>query len=258
MERATRSAVRCRVPVSEVGMVALGMRWTLARAIREASGGQDDGPVHLGQLGQPLGAELGVEQEAARADGEHARAVAHHHQGAALGPQDPVESVTERPAGSRHGQGVTERRALTGGHRRMVAVPDQRRSPGDPAVPGAMRAARLNDATPARGQGRTARCAPPGPPCPPGPAPRPGGPSGDEAGTTTRSNPSRAALLEPAGQVGDLAHLAGQPDLAHRGQGGRRGPPRWPPRPRPGPRPGRRPARSPGCPPATEANTSTD
>ena len=31
-------------------------------------GGQDDGAVHLGQLGQPLGAEGGVEQEAARAD----------------------------------------------------------------------------------------------------------------------------------------------------------------------------------------------
>ena len=37
MDRATRSAVRWRVPVSLVGMEALGTRWTLARAIREAS-----------------------------------------------------------------------------------------------------------------------------------------------------------------------------------------------------------------------------
>ena len=37
MERATRSAVRCRVPVSDVGMLALGTRCTLARAMREAS-----------------------------------------------------------------------------------------------------------------------------------------------------------------------------------------------------------------------------
>ena len=37
IDRATRSAVRCRVPVSEVGMVALGIRCTLARAMREAS-----------------------------------------------------------------------------------------------------------------------------------------------------------------------------------------------------------------------------
>ena len=37
MERATRSAVRWRVPVSDVAMVALGTRCTLARAMREAS-----------------------------------------------------------------------------------------------------------------------------------------------------------------------------------------------------------------------------
>ena len=37
MVRATRSAVRWRVPVSEVGIVALGTRCTLARAMREAS-----------------------------------------------------------------------------------------------------------------------------------------------------------------------------------------------------------------------------
>ena len=37
MERATRSAVRCRVPVSVVEIVASGMRWTFARAMREAS-----------------------------------------------------------------------------------------------------------------------------------------------------------------------------------------------------------------------------
>jgi hypothetical protein len=36
-ERATRSAVRCRVPVSVVGVDGSGMRWTFARAIREAS-----------------------------------------------------------------------------------------------------------------------------------------------------------------------------------------------------------------------------
>ena len=36
-ERATRSAVRCRVPVSLVGTVGSGTRWTLARAIRPPS-----------------------------------------------------------------------------------------------------------------------------------------------------------------------------------------------------------------------------
>ena len=38
IERATRSAVRCRVPVSEVATAGLGTRWTFARAMRLASG----------------------------------------------------------------------------------------------------------------------------------------------------------------------------------------------------------------------------
>ena len=54
MERATRSAVRWRVPVSEVGTLGFGTRCTLARAMRLAVGGEDDGAVHLGQLRQPL------------------------------------------------------------------------------------------------------------------------------------------------------------------------------------------------------------
>ena len=37
IERATRSAVRWRVPVSLVGTFGLGTRWTLARAMRLAS-----------------------------------------------------------------------------------------------------------------------------------------------------------------------------------------------------------------------------
>ncbi len=47
MDRATRSAVRCRVPVSVVGMLALGIRWTLARAMREASGARMMAPSIL-------------------------------------------------------------------------------------------------------------------------------------------------------------------------------------------------------------------
>ena len=41
-----------------------------------AVGGEDDRAVHLRQLGQPLGRELGVEQEAARADVQHLGPVA--------------------------------------------------------------------------------------------------------------------------------------------------------------------------------------
>ena len=44
MERATRSAVRWRVPVSEVGTLGLGTRCTLARAMRLASGARTMAP----------------------------------------------------------------------------------------------------------------------------------------------------------------------------------------------------------------------
>ena len=67
-DRATRSAVRWRVPVSEVGRSGSGTRWTLARDDASQVGGQDDRAVHLGQLGEALRAERGVEQEPARAD----------------------------------------------------------------------------------------------------------------------------------------------------------------------------------------------
>src|SRR4028119_80393 len=132
IERATRSAVRWRVPVSDVGTLGLGTRWTLARAMRLASGArmmapsilassesrwgrtagggcQDDGPVHLGQLREPLGAELGVEQEAARADGQHLGPVAHDDEPAHVGLEDPVEPLTERLTGGDHRQCIGER-----------------------------------------------------------------------------------------------------------------------------------------------------
>ena len=46
-ERAIRSAVRCLVPVSEVGTWVLGTRWTLARAIRLPSGARMIAPSIL-------------------------------------------------------------------------------------------------------------------------------------------------------------------------------------------------------------------
>ena len=47
IERATRSAVRCRVPVSDVGTFGLGTRCTLARAMRLASGARMMAPSIL-------------------------------------------------------------------------------------------------------------------------------------------------------------------------------------------------------------------
>ena len=52
IERATRSAVRCRVPVSDVGTLGFGTRWTLARAIRLAL--EFVGPMVAAEAHNPL------------------------------------------------------------------------------------------------------------------------------------------------------------------------------------------------------------
>ena len=75
---ATRSAVRCRVPDSEVSMVGSGTSWVLARRIRVTSLSSDDRAVHLGQLAQPGGRELDVDAKAPRADRLDALVVAQH------------------------------------------------------------------------------------------------------------------------------------------------------------------------------------
>src|SRR4029450_8753131 len=87
---ATRSAVRWRVPVSTVGMGGSGLRGTVAPRMRPGAGAglhrwdgrvghqvhvgpedaagrlvQDQGAVHLGQLGQALGGERDVDLEPA-------------------------------------------------------------------------------------------------------------------------------------------------------------------------------------------------
>ena len=50
--RATRSAVRWRVPVSSDGIDGSGIRWTAARVIRVMSRSMMMRAVHLGQLAQ--------------------------------------------------------------------------------------------------------------------------------------------------------------------------------------------------------------
>ena len=54
--RLTRSAVRCRMPVSAVGSVGSGIRCTFALSIRSHLSIEKDRPVHLGKLEQALGA----------------------------------------------------------------------------------------------------------------------------------------------------------------------------------------------------------
>ena len=92
MERATRSAVRWRVPVSVVGTEGSGTRCTLARAMRLPRP-EDDRAIHLGQLAEALRAERRVEQESAGADGQHVGPVAEDEQRAHLGPHDAFDPV---------------------------------------------------------------------------------------------------------------------------------------------------------------------
>ncbi|CAB4566509.1 unannotated protein [freshwater metagenome] len=67
-------------------------------------GSEHDGPVHLGQFGKALGAEGGIEQEAARADVEHIGAVAHDNQRAHARLQDAIEAFTQWRAGRDHSE----------------------------------------------------------------------------------------------------------------------------------------------------------
>jgi hypothetical protein len=80
-------------------------------------GGEDDGAVHLGQLGEPLGAEGGVEEEAARADVEHLGPVADHDERAHVGLQDPVETLAQGLARCHDGQRAEHGVARTARHR---------------------------------------------------------------------------------------------------------------------------------------------
>src|SRR5437764_301527 len=96
MLRATRSAVRWRVPVSDVGTFGFGTRCTLARAMRR---------------------ELGIHEEPARADGQHLGPVTHHDEGAHVGLEDAVDPLPQRLARGDLGERSDQRGALSLQHR---------------------------------------------------------------------------------------------------------------------------------------------
>ena len=109
IERATRSAVRCRVPVSDVGTFGFGHEVHVGPGDAAGVAGEDDGAVHLRQLRQALRAEGGVEQEPARADVEHFGPVADDDERAHARLQDAVEALAQggarRDGGERVEQG---------------------------------------------------------------------------------------------------------------------------------------------------------
>ena len=85
-------------------------------------GGQNDGAVHFGQLGQPLGAVLGIEQETPGADREDGRIVAHDDQRPVLGLQNAVEPLAQRGPGRDQRERVVQRLAATVDHTGIVLV----------------------------------------------------------------------------------------------------------------------------------------
>ena len=70
-----------------------------------AVGGEDDRAIHLRQLGQPLGRELGVEEEAARADIEDLGPIADDDERPHLRLQNAVDPFSERRARRDEAQG---------------------------------------------------------------------------------------------------------------------------------------------------------
>ena len=173
-----------------------------------AVGRDDDGAVHLGQLGQPLRAVRGVDEEAARADGQHSGPSSTHEQGARPWPARPgrcrraaacpVRPWPARRASRRWRRGT----GWPSVDPREAARPSGRRRSTRPSD--ADGGQRLGHACCTRDERRCRRTA------------------GDDAGTMARRNPMRRRLGEAPPGVGDLADLAAEADLAdHDHAGGR-------------------------------------
>src|ERR1035441_2073402 len=134
IDLATRSAVRCRVPVSVVAMDDFGISCTLARAIREASPAKMMAPSIFANSDRrcglnsasrrkpPVRPQVGIEKKTAGADGQHLGLIPDHDQSTSFGLQNPVKAVPQGLSRSHHRQGVIESRTLACAHPRMVPV----------------------------------------------------------------------------------------------------------------------------------------
>ena len=97
MARATRSAVRCLVPVSLVGTVRARHQIDIALAIRDASADTMIAPSIFASSESRCGLNSTVEKEAAGADGKHLGTVTDHDESASLSVQDALQAVTAVP-----------------------------------------------------------------------------------------------------------------------------------------------------------------
>ena len=93
IDRAIRSAVRCRVPVSDVAMAGLGMRWTLARAMRAASAETMMAPSSLANSDSRWGVNSASRRKPPVQMDNTSASSPDHDQPAAIGQQDPLQAV---------------------------------------------------------------------------------------------------------------------------------------------------------------------
>ena len=181
------------------GHVGVGHQVHVGPGDAAGVGGQDDGAVHLGQLGQALRAEGGVEQEAARADVEHLGTVAHDDQRAHLAPagcgRGPhAAACPARRPRSASSSSALRRGAIGRSYLPIGAMPRAvRRRCRRPGGASSSRAAARSGAA---GQLRPRRAWRPA-----GPS-MPGARSGAQAGTTARRKPEPGGLGQARGPSG--------------------------------------------------------
>ena len=137
MERATRSAVRWRVPVSEVGTLGLGTRCTLARAMRLASGARTMAP----SIFASSDSRWGLKAASSRKPPEQMLSTSGPSPTTMRAPmpglQDAVEALTQGLAGRDDGQGVEHGLTAPAGHR--ASVDDDLTGTAGPKVPASFR-----------------------------------------------------------------------------------------------------------------------
>ena len=203
IERATRSAVRWRVPVSLVGTFGLGTRWTLARAMRLASAARMMAPSILASSDR----RWGLKTASSRNPPEQMLSTS--------GPSPtttsaPILALTMRSSPSRRGVpgAAWASAACTAALRRAAIRRVLGRSHGTSLRHGG-RARRRRGRRP-RARPARARCR--------------GDVVGGRRGHEGPAEPEPGRLGQPARRLADLAHLAAEADLAARHQRGRHRP----------------------------------
>ena len=105
----TRSAVRCRVPDSSVGIAGSGTSWTAARRILVQSLSTTMAPSIFASSRSRVELNSHVEHEAAGAQAVDHLVVAEHDQRAGAAAQDALEPVAQGGAGRDRGQRGAQR-----------------------------------------------------------------------------------------------------------------------------------------------------